>query len=78
MRRAPRLSALTVGVLFLAVYLGIEVASKEPPFRLMAPLETALAAVMLAAGCAVGPDYKAPETPLPVSWKLEAPWRDRC
>ena len=36
----------------------------------------ALAAVMLAAGCAVGPDYKAPETPLPVSWKLEAPWRE--
>ncbi|WP_429614587.1 efflux transporter outer membrane subunit [Variovorax sp. W2I14] len=29
----------------------------------------------MAAGCAVGPDYKAPETPLPVSWKLEAPWR---
>ncbi|MGF6345392.1 multidrug efflux system outer membrane protein [Variovorax sp. W2I14] len=33
------------------------------------------AAALMAAGCAVGPDYKAPETPLPVSWKLEAPWR---
>ncbi|MDQ0027539.1 NodT family efflux transporter outer membrane factor (OMF) lipoprotein [Variovorax paradoxus] len=32
-------------------------------------------AALLAAGCAVGPDYKAPETPLPVSWKLEEPWR---
>ncbi|SFP58752.1 efflux transporter outer membrane subunit [Variovorax sp. 770b2] len=32
-------------------------------------------AALLAAGCAVGPDYKAPETPLPVSWTLEAPWR---
>ena len=33
------------------------------------------AAVLLATGCAVGPDYKTPETPLPVSWKLEEPWR---
>ncbi|SDH50817.1 efflux transporter outer membrane subunit [Variovorax sp. OV700] len=38
-------------------------------------LGTALTAALLAAGCAVGPDYKAPETPLPVSWKLEEPWR---
>lgn len=38
-------------------------------------LATALAAALLAAGCAVGPDYKAPDTPLPVSWKLEEPWR---
>jgi len=38
-------------------------------------LSTAVAAALLAAGCAVGPDYKAPATPLPVSWKLEEPWR---
>ncbi len=37
-------------------------------------LATATAA-LLAAGCAVGPDYKTPDTPLPVSWKLEEPWR---
>ncbi|SCX41137.1 efflux transporter outer membrane subunit [Variovorax sp. EL159] len=37
-------------------------------------LATVLAA-LLVAGCAVGPDYKAPDTPLPVSWKLEEPWR---
>ncbi|HEY9027458.1 MAG TPA: efflux transporter outer membrane subunit, partial [Burkholderiaceae bacterium] len=30
---------------------------------------------MLAAGCAVGPDYRKPDAPLPVSWKLEEPWR---
>ncbi len=43
------------------------------PPRLAAPL--ALLAAMLLAGCAVGPDYKTPDTPLPVSWKLEEPWR---
>ncbi len=26
-------------------------------------------------GCATGPDYVKPATDLPVSWKLEAPWR---
>lgn len=46
--------------------------------RLRPPaIGAAAAAVFLAlvAGCAVGPDYKTPDTPLPVSWKLEEPWR---
>lgn len=36
-----------------------------------------LAACALLSACAVGPDYRkpAPPTDLPVSWKLEAPWR---
>ena len=36
-----------------------------------------LAACALLAACAVGPDYQKPTPPadLPVSWKLEAPWR---
>ncbi|PIF77840.1 NodT family efflux transporter outer membrane factor (OMF) lipoprotein [Variovorax sp. 54] len=46
--------------------------------RLRAPLATTTVAavvLLLAAGCAVGPDYQTPDTPLPVSWKLEEPWR---
>lgn len=35
----------------------------------------AAAAVMLMAGCAVGPDYRKPDTDMPVSWQLDAPWR---
>jgi len=36
----------------------------------------ALAACMLLAACAAGPDYQRPAPPeLPVSWRLEAPWR---
>lgn len=38
-------------------------------------LPCAAALLALAAGCAVGPDYRTPDTPLPVSWKLEEPWR---
>nr|WP_162570391.1 efflux transporter outer membrane subunit [Variovorax sp. SRS16] len=36
---------------------------------------TAVALAALLAGCAVGPDYKAPAVDIPVSWKLEAPWQ---
>ena len=36
---------------------------------------TLLAAALCLAGCAVGPDYKRPSPDLPVSWKLDAPWR---
>jgi multidrug efflux system outer membrane protein len=43
--------------------------------RLTVVTATAAAVLALVAGCAVGPDYKAPDTPLPVSWKLEEPWR---
>jgi len=44
----------------------------RPP---VAAAAAALAMVALVSGCAVGPDYKAPDAPLPVSWKLEEPWR---
>jgi len=39
------------------------------------PRLTWLAAALAAGGCAVGPDYKRPATDLPVTWKLEQPWR---
>ncbi|CAN5400664.1 efflux transporter outer membrane subunit [soil metagenome] len=35
-----------------------------------------LGSVMLLGACAVGPDYKRPDTPMPVAWKLEAPFRE--
>lgn len=31
---------------------------------------------LLLAACAVGPDYKRPEAPLPATWRTEAPWRE--
>lgn len=34
-----------------------------------------MALALLLAGCAVGPDYKKPDVDLPVSWQLDAPWR---
>jgi multidrug efflux system outer membrane protein len=34
-----------------------------------------VAAVLAVGGCAVGPDYKRPAADLPVTWKLEQPWR---
>ena len=36
---------------------------------------TLVAAAAAISGCAAGPDYKRPAVDLPVSWKLEAPWR---
>ena len=36
---------------------------------------TSIAAALAISGCVAGPDYKRPATDLPVSWKLEAPWR---
>jgi NodT family efflux transporter outer membrane factor (OMF) lipoprotein len=36
----------------------------------------ALGGPMLLAACAVGPDYQKPAANLPVTWKLEAPWRE--
>jgi outer membrane protein, multidrug efflux system len=36
---------------------------------------TGLAALLAVGGCAVGPDYKRPASDLPVTWKLEQPWR---
>ena len=35
----------------------------------------ACAAVALA-GCVAGPDYRKPEVELPVTWKVDAPWRE--
>jgi NodT family efflux transporter outer membrane factor (OMF) lipoprotein len=35
----------------------------------------AVAASVLLSACAVGPDYQQPQVDLPVTWKLEAPWR---
>jgi outer membrane protein, multidrug efflux system len=43
-------------------------------FRLCLKLAAAAAPALLAA-CTVGPDYKRPALDLPVTWKLEAPWR---
>lgn len=45
---------------------------------LMPPLaaSTLLAASALLAGCAAGPDYKKPAVEVPVSWQLDAPWRE--
>ncbi|MFL9878234.1 efflux transporter outer membrane subunit [Herbaspirillum rhizosphaerae] len=34
----------------------------------------ALSAIVLA-GCAVGPDYRKPDVDMPVTWQLDAPWR---
>ncbi|HEY4069029.1 MAG TPA: RND transporter, partial [Burkholderiaceae bacterium] len=34
------------------------------------------AAPVLLAGCAAGPDYSRPSVDVPVSWKVEAPWRE--
>ena len=36
---------------------------------------TLVAAALAVSGCAVGPDYKRPAADLPVTWKLDAPWR---
>lgn len=33
------------------------------------------AAALLLAACAAGPDYRAPQVEVPVSWQLEEPWR---
>jgi len=33
-------------------------------------------ACALLAACAVGPDYRKPDVTVPVSWKVEAPWRE--
>lgn len=34
-----------------------------------------ITAVASLAGCAAGPDYRKPDVDLPVSWQLDAPWR---
>ncbi|ARP81557.1 RND transporter [Bordetella genomosp. 8] len=34
-----------------------------------------LAAPLLLSACAVGPDYATPKVDVPVTWKLESPWR---
>ena len=34
------------------------------------------AALVLLAACVAGPDYRKPELQLPVTWKVEAPWRE--
>ena len=39
------------------------------------PWAVAAGALLLAA-CAAGPDYQAPQVEVPVSWQLEAPWRE--
>jgi NodT family efflux transporter outer membrane factor (OMF) lipoprotein len=36
----------------------------------------AVTTAALLAGCAVGPDYGKPALDMPVTWKLEAPWRE--
>ncbi|HSW24284.1 MAG TPA: TolC family protein, partial [Burkholderiaceae bacterium] len=33
-------------------------------------------ALVLLAGCVAGPDYRKPPVELPVTWKVEAPWRE--
>jgi NodT family efflux transporter outer membrane factor (OMF) lipoprotein len=32
--------------------------------------------IALLAGCAVGPDYRAPQVTVPVTWQVEQPWRE--
>ena len=32
--------------------------------------------LVLLAGCVAGPDYRKPPVELPVTWKVEAPWRE--
>jgi len=46
--------------------------NRRPPR--LAPA-TVMCAVLLAA-CVAGPDYRKPELPLPVTWKVGAPWRE--
>jgi multidrug efflux system outer membrane protein len=41
-----------------------------------APRALALAWVLGLAACAAGPDYRKPALDLPVSWQLDAPWRE--
>lgn len=36
---------------------------------------TAIAGVVLAAGCTVGPNYKRPAAAVPVTWDVQEPWR---
>jgi len=43
--------------------------------RRMRP-SAACAAVVLLAACVAGPDYRKPELELPVTWKVDAPWRE--
>ncbi len=44
----------------------------KPSYR----VAVSLAVAAMLAGCAVGPDYRAPSTPdLPVTWQVEHPWR---
>lgn len=33
-------------------------------------------ALMLLAGCAIGPEYRKPALPMPAAWTTEAPWRE--
>jgi len=42
------------------------------------PIAVAASAIVLGAvlaGCAAGPDYRKPEVDMPVTWQLDAPWR---
>ena len=42
------------------------------------PIAVAASAIVLSAvlaGCAAGPDYRKPEVDMPVTWQLDAPWR---
>src|SRR5262249_44627943 len=51
---------------------GEEVRPAARPARIGA---LAVACAGLLAGCVAGPDYKRPDVALPVTWKLEEPWR---
>jgi len=42
----------------------------------MARAAVACAAAALLAACVAGPDYRKPTTELPVTWKVDAPWRE--
>src|SRR5471032_2913282 len=39
------------------------------------PLSSAALALLLLAGCAVGPDYKRPETAVPAAFAEAGPWK---
>jgi NodT family efflux transporter outer membrane factor (OMF) lipoprotein len=44
------------------------------PIAAASVIAVMLSATMLA-GCAVGPDYRKPDVDMPVTWQLDAPWR---
>ncbi|HET7528310.1 MAG TPA: RND transporter, partial [Burkholderiaceae bacterium] len=47
-----------------------------PRFRSRSLHAATWCAALLLAGCVAGPDYRKPELELPVTWKVDTPWRE--